>query len=204
MRRSVIVWIGALVLMGCSVNDICRAEAVAGLGDGTGVCFYQRHLGGKEDDPRAYLDAFLADLKRYGMDYDWVLDGEIEMRLVSDEEYKKRFDPIGQGGGVARASGGCRPGHVNIWIKQGYWFSAGFGERLATLYHELSHDVLDMAHSNNIFSLMYPDSSNLGSAERIVYAIRDNFHDARSGDAGNMCTASEQHVKRLHSQSNKN
>ena len=192
MRKYFLLVLTILPLViSCNVDDICRSEYIAGL-QGADGCFYSNHLSGREDDPNAYLDAFIADAARYNIDLSYVNNGTKRMELWPIARLRQEYPNVSNST-KAVAIGSCNRFRNNnniVWvaISQEDWNGWNFGQRLTVVYHELSHDILNMAHSSNPLSLMHPNIANASwSADRVVLSIRDNFHDARSGDRGNLC-----------------
>ena len=54
------------------------------------------------------------------------------------------------------AEGICNDSAVNIGIAWSYWTNATVIEKLALMYHEFGHDVLNLGHGSNINDIMHP------------------------------------------------
>ena len=54
------------------------------------------------------------------------------------------------------AEGVCNDSVVNIGIAWSYWINATVIEKLALMYHEFGHDVLNFGHGSNTNDIMHP------------------------------------------------
>ena len=54
------------------------------------------------------------------------------------------------------AEGICNDSVVNIGIAWSYWTNATVIEKLALMYHEFGHDVLNLGHGSNTNDIMHP------------------------------------------------
>ncbi len=54
------------------------------------------------------------------------------------------------------AEGVCNDSVVSIGVAWSYWANATVIERLALMYHEFGHDVLNLGHGSNTDDIMHP------------------------------------------------
>ena len=163
MKKFLLLLIVFVATGSCDVEDVCRAAQLIGTANDPTwphECFYRRHLAGRENNPRAYLDAFVADAARYGIDVSHVYNGTIRIEFGDARGYN------------ARVKSGCNDSRVWVIIDRNWWDGTNFGTRLGTMYHEFGHDILNMDHSDR--GLMTPRAQEQTALD-VVGAIRDFF-----------------------------
>lgn len=124
-----------------------------------------------------YVDMFVADAKRYGIDLDYIYDGRIVLAftntLVAVDDKSKELK---RKGGVSY--GGLDDESIIIYIDKKIWDNPNSFEvnrfRMLIMYHELGHDVFGYLHTETI--LMRSPWSELSelSDEEI---IADHFNN---------------------------
>ena len=108
------------------------------------------------DDPYVYLDLFIQDAQRFaGIDLSYVYDMNIRIDLVDSGVFGIN--------GIAFSACIAGEGSDNsVWIgintaETKIWASGVFEDRLALLYHEFGHDILNLAHLGEEGDIMTSD-----------------------------------------------
>lgn len=82
---------------------------------------------------------------------------DIKIRIVKDldlNSYYKESEEVGYAG---LALGMNDDKKVFIVLDSAYWYGASETEKQALLFHELAHDILNVDHSKDECSFMYPE-----------------------------------------------
>ena len=84
------------------------------------------------------------------------------MTLPINHKYHISFKEFENPNQIAIARGMFKPDKVEIYISKSWWHKLDKNERKILLYHELSHDLLEIHHQwcDNT-SLMYPNKSGM-------------------------------------------
>lgn len=104
----------------------------------------------------AYWDKFVADAKcsmtgnpNYG-------DTNSSINIFFEYESENQITSGVTSEYWGYANGACNDSVVNIGILWSYWDNATVIEKLALMYHEFGHDVLNLDHGSNPNDIMHP------------------------------------------------
>lgn len=80
-----------------------------------------------------YLYMFVADAREHGIDLDYVMRGEIELRFMRSDVYGKSW-------------AWRNDNKVKVWVNYDKWIKMSEIHKITLMYHELGHDVLGLDH----------------------------------------------------------
>ena len=106
--------------------------------------------------------------KNSGVDLSFIYDKPIIII------FKDLQSITGKRGILGRAKGSDDDDRVEIFIDQRNWAMLSDLERTTTMYHELSHDILNAAHVEDESHLMHP-TYQFTSITELVVAMSDIF-----------------------------
>ena len=100
-------------------------------------------------DLYSFLRVFTEDAKRFGLNFDYVYDRSVSLEFNSQEQN----DAIGdQTIAYTDTLGNDRKVHIVVNVAN--WVNADPIKRLAIIYHELGHDILNLDHKDEQGPLM--------------------------------------------------
>ena len=94
----------------------------------------------------AYLDVFVKDAAAFGIDLSYVYDGSVSF------EFKN--DPVAGPETIAYTDSLGKDDKVHVVVNPYWWNQASPAKRLAIMYHELGHDILNFDHDSDEGPLM--------------------------------------------------
>ena len=96
-----------------------------------------------------YVNTFLIDAEQHGINVDHVWNGTINIVFNSQDEHILAEPSI-----IAYTDAMNNDGVVNIIVNPAAWHDASPAKRLAIIYHEMGHDVLNLEHKSDEGPLM--------------------------------------------------
>ena len=188
--RKLLLLFTVFTLFSCGIDEICRDANHRGQFAGQ-QCYYDSILRGRETELLAYVDAFERDAERYGITqqsdpgfYDRLDVVRRTIRLNPRVNQSNSSDTYGQ------AIVGCGDPIIVIGvdISTSFWNAdQQVGNRLAAIYHELGHAVMDMGHAG-YDHIMYSgnglvNQTPLGLVDGINFLFHDYLNGERHGGA---------------------
>lgn len=100
-------------------------------------------------DLDSYVDIFIADATRFGVDVSHVMEGKVYVHFDGRDEYILENPLV-----IAYTDALGDDNEVHIVVNPKLWAAASPAKRLAIMYHELGHDVLNLDHKSDKGPLM--------------------------------------------------
>jgi len=119
------------------------------------------------DDPSSYLNAFIQDAVRHGVDLSYIDTNKYQFTIIPDNEWTSSAS--------AYASRICDNDQIDITFKESVWsnskipYKTSVPDALKIMWHELGHDILNLDHvclGDHIMSGRHQDP-------KIVYSSAD-------------------------------
>ncbi len=107
-------------------------------------------------DLMAYWDKFVADAKCSMIGNPDYSDTNSSINIFFEYETENQITSGATSEYWGYAMGICNDSIVNIGILWSYWDNATVIEKLALMYHEFGHDVLNLDHGSNPNDIMHP------------------------------------------------
>ncbi len=107
-------------------------------------------------DLMAYWDKFVADAKCSMIGNPDYSDTNSSINIFFEHETENQITSGATSEYWGYAKGICNDSVVNIGIVWSYWANATVIEKLALMYHEFGHDVLNLDHGSNPNDIMHP------------------------------------------------
>ena len=96
------------------------------------------------DDPISYIEAFIQDASRHGVDLSYVNPNDFQFTIIPDNEWTSSA--------AAYASSSCDNNRVNVTFKESIWvngktpYKTSIPDAVKIMWHELGHDILNLDH----------------------------------------------------------
>ena len=121
----------------------------------------------------AYLDVFVKDAAAFGIDLSYVYDGSISF------EFKN--DPVAGPETIAYTDSLGKDDKVHVVVNPYWWNQASPAKRLAIMYHELGHDILNFDHDSEEGPLMSVYAQSDYTYEDLFALRAQMFNDYLNG-----------------------
>ena len=124
-------------------------------------------------DLDVYLKVFVQDAKDNGIDLSHIYDGEINLEFKVDTRVGETT--------IAYTDALGDDDTVHIVVNPNHWYKASPAKRLAIMYHELGHDILNFKHNSDEGPLMSVYAREDYTFEELFELKNEMFEDYKNG-----------------------
>ena len=125
---------------------------------------------------KEYIGIFVADAKQnFGLDFSYIYDYEVNIKFDSQDEHILKSPRT-----IAYTNALGNDKKVNIVVNPTAWLDASPAKRLAIIYHELGHDILNLDHKAEKGPLMSKYAREDFSFEDLYELRIEMFNDYKS------------------------